>query len=262
MSRGSEAPAEGPSRRFMVAIAAGGVLIIGLIGYVGASVLRNAGDPGQAAASRIAHSVVGTICHADAIAEPDAAGRSPIEQPWAVADTAAAACHAAPRRPVGNRRNRSRQPPSNTEAGGIGRRPGRSRRNRFRPCVRCARGDRRLHLVPGGRGSERGRLGTGPWPDRAAPASGRAELSRSRGVASSRRPYMKPGTLPSMSRPSLPSYRFRSPLSGAEASAVLELMYGAQKAGVRVAHHRCGNYHGGPPSTSTRGSAPPRGSER
>ena len=48
---GSDAPADGPSRRFMVAIAAGGILIIGLIGYVGASVLRNAGDPGQAAAS-------------------------------------------------------------------------------------------------------------------------------------------------------------------------------------------------------------------
>ena len=51
IGRDSEAPADGPSRRFMVAIAAGGILIIGLIGYVGASVLRNAGDPGQAAAS-------------------------------------------------------------------------------------------------------------------------------------------------------------------------------------------------------------------
>src|SRR5688500_10958134 len=47
----SPSPVDGPSRRFMVAIAAGGILIIGLIGYVGASVLRNAGDPGQAAAS-------------------------------------------------------------------------------------------------------------------------------------------------------------------------------------------------------------------
>ena len=47
----SPSPIAGPSRRFMVAIAAGGILIIGLIGYVGASVLRNAGDPGQAAAS-------------------------------------------------------------------------------------------------------------------------------------------------------------------------------------------------------------------
>ena len=51
VGRDSDAPADGPSRRFMVAIAAGGILIIGLIGYVGASVLRNAGDPGQAAAS-------------------------------------------------------------------------------------------------------------------------------------------------------------------------------------------------------------------
>ena len=47
----SEARAAGPSRRFMVAIAAGGILIIGLIGYVGASVLRLADDPGNAAAS-------------------------------------------------------------------------------------------------------------------------------------------------------------------------------------------------------------------
>jgi len=49
--RGSQAPADGPSRRFLVAIGAGGILIIGLIGYVGASVLRLADDPGQAAAS-------------------------------------------------------------------------------------------------------------------------------------------------------------------------------------------------------------------
>src|SRR5687767_581334 len=47
----STGPANGPSRRFMVAIAAGGILIIGLIGYVGASVLRLADDPGNAAAS-------------------------------------------------------------------------------------------------------------------------------------------------------------------------------------------------------------------
>ncbi len=44
-------PVNGPSRRFLVAIAAGGILIIGLIGYVGASVLRLADDPGNAAAS-------------------------------------------------------------------------------------------------------------------------------------------------------------------------------------------------------------------
>ena len=49
----SPGPVDGPSRRFMVAIAAGGILIIGLIGYVGASVLRNVGDPGQAAASAL-----------------------------------------------------------------------------------------------------------------------------------------------------------------------------------------------------------------
>jgi len=47
----SPGPANGPSRRFLVAIAAGGILIIGLIGYVGASVLRLADDPGNAAAS-------------------------------------------------------------------------------------------------------------------------------------------------------------------------------------------------------------------
>jgi hypothetical protein len=49
--RGTEARADGPSRRFMVAIGAGGILIIGLVGYVGASVLRIADDPGNAAAS-------------------------------------------------------------------------------------------------------------------------------------------------------------------------------------------------------------------
>src|SRR5687767_12243180 len=48
--RGSEARADGPSRRFMVAIGAGGILIIGLVGYVGASVMRIADDPGNAAA--------------------------------------------------------------------------------------------------------------------------------------------------------------------------------------------------------------------
>ena len=48
---GSQAAADGPGRRFLVAIAAGGILIIGLIGYVGASVLRTADDPELAAAS-------------------------------------------------------------------------------------------------------------------------------------------------------------------------------------------------------------------
>ena len=49
--RGAQPRTDGPSRRLLVAVGAGGILLIGLIGYVGASVLRIADDPGLAAAS-------------------------------------------------------------------------------------------------------------------------------------------------------------------------------------------------------------------
>jgi len=72
---GSQAPATGPSRRFLVAIAAGGILFIGLIGYVGASVLRTAEDPGLAGPSA---SPTGSP-------EPSAASPSPSPSPTPLA---------------------------------------------------------------------------------------------------------------------------------------------------------------------------------